>query len=146
MPLYTIHENFHIQLYGISGIAENKDWGATGMRLMNKMWPEVKSRNMPNKGLNVWVYEEGNKMFTGVELTAPPPKDTILEPKEVNLPKYVYYKHIGPYDKLQEAGATIAAQLKQDGIRTGLPYLEIYGHWTEDPSKLETEMLWSIQP
>jgi len=141
---YSIRENLHIVLYGISGVAENKEWGKTGMELMNKMWKEVKSREFPNKGINVWVYEPGNKMFAGVELTAPPPADTLLERKEITLPKYIYYLHIGPYDRISASFNRLSTEFQQAGIKNGLPYLELYGHWTEDPSKLETELLWSI--
>ena len=143
--IYTIRENFHIELYGISGIAENQDWANTGMGLMNKMWQEVKTRGLENRGINVWVYEEGNKMFAGVELMVPPPGDTTLEPKKVKLSKYIYYKHTGPYDKIKESFSKVSGELKQDGIKVGLPYLEIYGHWTEEVTKLETEMLWCLK-
>lgn len=141
---YAIRENFHIEIYGISGVAENKEWGKTGMALMDKMWKEVKGREFPNKGLNVWVYEPGDRMFAGVELTAAPPADTILERKEVSIPKYVHYVHIGSYHTIPVSFNRLKAEFDQAGIKTGLPYLEIYGHWTEDESKLETELLWAV--
>jgi hypothetical protein len=139
-----IRENFEIELYGLSGIALKQNWADTGMGLMNKMWQEVKSHNLEHLGINVWVYESGNKMFAGVGLKAPPLSDTILELKKIHLSRYAYYKHIGPYDKIGEAGSKILEELSQKGIKTRLPYLEIYGHWMEDASKLETEMLWSL--
>jgi len=97
MASFTIRENFHIEVYGISGVAENKEWGKTGMALMDRMWKEVKTRQFPNKGLNVWVYEPGDRLFAGVELTAAPPADTVLERKEISILKYVHYVHIGTY-------------------------------------------------
>ena len=141
---YTLRENFHIELYGVSGVAVNQDWAGTGMALMDKMWKEVKTRKFENTGINVWVYEPGDKMFAGVGLLTPPPADTILEPKKVILPKYVYYKHIGSYHGIKDSFIRLKAEFDQAGIKTGLPYLEIYGHWTEDESKLETELLWTL--
>jgi|SRR5579872_3963730 len=136
-------KDLRLSLYGLSGIAIDKNWAKTGMDLMNKMWHQVKSHNLPNKGINVWVYEPGDKMFTGVELLAPPPPDVTLEHKEVFLPEYIYYKHIGPYDKIKDAFPKVKAEMDKRGIKHGLPYLEIYGHWTEDSSRLETELLWT---
>jgi len=111
---------------------------------MNRMWREVRSRDLANKGINIWVYEPGNAMFAGVELIAPPPADLALDRKEVFLAKYVYFKHIGSYDGIKDSGLRVSEEFKRAGIKTGLPYLEIYGHWTEDESKLETELLWAV--
>jgi hypothetical protein len=35
-------------------------------------------------------------------------------------------------------------ELKRNGFSPGFPYIEIYGHWTEDETKLETELLMSL--
>jgi len=139
---FITSKNFNADVYGISGVAVKGNWADTGMKLMNKMWEQVKANNLKHKGINIWVYEEGDKMFAGVELEAPPPPGTGLELKQVRLPEYIYYKHIGPYDKIGEACTLVLEQLRQQSITTRFPYLEIYGHWTADPSKLETEMLW----
>jgi hypothetical protein len=31
------------------------------------------------------------------------------------------------------------------GLKATLPYIEIYGHWTDDDSKLETELLVAVE-
>ena len=139
---FTIKNNFSADVYGFSGVAVKGNWADTGMKLMNKMWEQVKANNLKHKGINIWVYEAGDRMFAGVELDAPPPPGTGLELKQVRLPEYVYYNHIGPYDKIGEACTLVLEQLRQQSITTRFPYLEIYGDWTPDPSKLETEMLW----
>ena len=71
-----IKKDLRLSLYGVSGVAVNRDWAAAGMSLMNKMWGQVK--------------------------------------------------------------------LDRQRINHRLPYLEIYGHWTEDTSRLETELCWRI--
>jgi hypothetical protein len=140
----TFHENFDIDLYGFSAVAANQDWPGTGMALMNKLWPIVKSQNLKNKGINVWVYEPGDWMFAGVELESPPPPESGLERKTIHLAKYAHVKHVGPYRKIAETFPRAMEEIKKLGIREYLPYLEIYGHWTEDESKLETDLLWNI--
>lgn len=139
-----VRKDFHLTLYGFSGPATPGRWADTGMRLMNRLWHEVKSRNLPNKGLNVWVYDAGDNLFAGVELTAAPPEDSPLEKKTMHLARYVSYKHVGPYDKIGDSIAAAQQEFKNLGIRASRPYLEIYGHHHDDPNQLETEMLWNL--
>ncbi|MEP6613502.1 MAG: hypothetical protein ABJA76_16490, partial [Mucilaginibacter sp.] len=114
---------------------------ATAFALMDKMWPVIKSKGLKHKGLNIWVYEPGEKIFAGVELEDNAITDTGLEQKTVLLTKYAYYKHIGPYSQLKQAGDNMRNELQKMGLKPVLPYIEIYGHWTNDESKLETELL-----
>ena len=136
---------FSVNLYGFSGTVENKHWKETGFRLMNKLWESVKTHNLKNKGLNTWVYEKNNSLFAGVELEQDAAPGTELEHKKIILPKYVYYKHTGPYNQIESAGAKIILELNQRNIKTCMPYLEVYGHYTADGAKLETEMLWCLE-
>ncbi len=102
MNVEIIQKNFILNIYGFSGTAVNKEYAATAFKLMDKMWQTVKSKELKNKGLNIWVYEIHDKMFSGVELYETPDPRTGLEHKEINLPKYAYYKHIGPYHLLKQ--------------------------------------------
>jgi hypothetical protein len=140
----SIRKDFNISLFGFSGVAPRQDWAVTGKRLMDRLWHEVRSFKIPNKGLNVWVYDEGSQLFTGVELLTPPPTGSPLENKTISLPAYAWYKHVGPYSELKMTYEAAREEFKRAGIHAGLPCIEIYGHWTDDPSKLETELLWNI--
>ena len=145
MDVEILNSEFELVLYGISGTATNNNWGETGFRLMNKMWEKVRSNNLKNKGINVWVYEPNGKMFTGVELDKAPENDTGLELKQINLTKYAYYKHIGPYSLLAQAYLKMRTYLSNNNLETCLPSLEIYGHWNQNESKLETEILMCLK-
>jgi effector-binding domain-containing protein len=112
---------------------------------MDKMWKAVKGNNLKNKGLNIWVYEPGEMVFAGVELEESPKQETGLEIKSINLIKYAYYKHIGPYNLIKQTGQAMNDELKRRGYETDLPYIEIYGHWTNDETKLETELLVNLK-
>ena len=37
------------------------------------------------------------------------------------------------------------SELKSKGLETELPYIEIYGHWTSDETKFETELLMTLK-
>lgn len=137
--------NFNLYIYGFSGIAVHKDYVGTAFKLMNKMWQAVKSNNLKNKGLNVIVYEEDEKVFAGVELYEAPENSIGLERKSITLNKYAYHKHVGSYNLIKQAGQQMRDELKNKGLETCLPYIEIYGHWTEDESRLETELIMCLK-
>ena len=112
---------------------------------MDRMWQIVKSNNLKNNGLNIWVYEENESVFAGVELNEIPNQENGLEQKNITLLKYAYYKHIGPYHLIGQAVQNMTDDLKSRGFETHLPYIEIYGHWTNDETKLETELLFCLK-
>ena len=144
MKVEIIHKNLTIDMYGFSGMAVNNDYAGTAFKLMGKTWQVVKTNNLKNKGMNIWVYERNEMVFAGVELHDPPHHTTGLEHKVVVLPRYAYYKHIGPYKLIQQAGQNMKVDLRERGYETKWPYVEIYGHWTNDETKLETDLLMSL--
>ncbi len=145
MNIEIRNEPLRLDIYGFGGIAVNKDYAGTAFQLMNRMWQTVKSNHVSNKGLTIWVYEQDERVFAGVELNDIPAHDAGLEQKSITLLKYAYYKHIGPYHLIKQAGQNMTAELQRQGYKTILPYIEIYGHWTNDETKLETELLMCLQ-
>lgn len=62
-----------------------------------------------------------------------------FERKTVRLTRYAYWKHVGPYRLIPATGAAMTKALEARGERTGWPMVEVYGHWSNDESKLKTE-------
>lgn len=145
MNVEIINKNLMLGIYGFSGIAVNKDYAETAFKLMDKMWQTVKSNNIKNKGINIWVYEENEKVFAGVELNDIPEPNNGLQQKSITLTKYAYYKHIGSYNLIKQVGQNMRDELRSKGLETIFPYIEIYGHWTSDETKLETELLMCLK-
>ena len=145
MRLEIINSSLTLNICGFSGIARNKDYSATAFKLMNRMWKTVKSKKLENKGLNIWVYEEDYRVFAGLELSDMLNQDTGLEQKSIILLKYAYYKHVGPYSLIKREAQNMKDELKRKGYENILPYIEIYGHWTNDETKLETELLMCLK-
>lgn len=145
MDIQLIQQPLRLRLDGFSGTAVNQNYGDTGFKLMNRMWEVVKSRGLKNKGINVWVYEPGDRVFAGVELEEAPGGETGLEHKEISLSKYAYFKHVGSYGLLKQVYASLREELKTRGMVPSYPGLEIYGHWDPDESKLETEILMAVR-
>ncbi|MFB9841758.1 GyrI-like domain-containing protein [Mucilaginibacter ginsenosidivorans] len=141
MIVEIVTKDFNLTLYGFSGTAVNKNYGDTGFKLMNKMWETIRTKNLKHKGMNVWVYGPNEEVFAGVEFDPAMQENTGLEVKQISLSKYAYYKHIGPYSGLAYAYAKMRAYLAENNLKAVSPGLEIYGHWSQDESKLETEIL-----
>ena len=145
MNIEIITKDTELNIYGFSGTAFNKDYAGTAFKLSGKMWETVKANNLKNKGLNIWIYESNDRVFAGVELYNTPNSDIGLKQKIMSLKKYAYYKHIGSVKLIKQVGTNMINELKSKGLETELPYIEIYGHWTNDETKFETELLMSLK-
>lgn len=143
MDTQIINEPLEISIYGFAGTVFNKDYTGTAFSLMNKMWTIVKSQNIPNEGMNIWVYEPGEQIFAGVKLKGVPPADSGLEFKKIILNSYAYYKHIGPYNLIPQAGSKMKREITEMGYEVSMPYIEIYGH--ASPTDSETELLMALK-
>jgi hypothetical protein len=146
MNIEIVTKNYQLDIYGFGGIATNKDYAGIALRLSGKMWEIVKANGLKNKGMNIWVYETGDKVFAGVELENHNDANAHgLEKKKISLEKYAYYKHVGPYNLIKQTGQDMTNQLTVQGFEVTLPYIEIYGHWTGDEAKSETELLMCLK-
>jgi predicted transcriptional regulator YdeE len=145
MQIEIVTTPLHLHIHGFSGVAVNKDYVGMAFLLMDKMWKIVKDKKLKNKGLNIWVYESGERVFAGVELDETLTEDAGLEEKDIRLSKYGAYKHVGPYNLIRQAGQAMTSELQKMGYKITQPYIEIYGHWTNDESKLETDLIVAIE-
>ncbi len=145
MKVDIIYKKLIVDIHGFSGVAINKDYAGTAFRLMDKMWQTVRAKELKNKGINIWVYEPNESVFAGVELDDSNNPDTGLERKNIELLKYACYKHVGSYSLLKQAGINMREELKKKGFEIELPYIELYGHWMKDETKLETELLMALK-
>jgi len=145
MNIEIVVEPLTLVLYGVSGQVEGKNYGVTGQRLMDVLWKEIRAKGLKHKGINHWVYEDGEMLFTGVELEGPVGSECELVRKKVTVPRYAYGKHIGPISELGMVYAGIHQALRSKGLQPCYPSIEIYGHWTEDESKMETEIIVAIE-
>jgi hypothetical protein len=146
MDISIVTKHFELDVYGFGGIATNKDYAGTAFKLSGKMWEVVKANGLKNKGKNIWVYEVADKVFAGVELDNPSNNNNFgLEKITISLEKYAYFKHIGPYNLIKRTGQNMTNELNKEGFEITLPYIEIYGHWASDETKLETELLMCVK-
>jgi len=140
-----IKKDLELTLYGFSGMAVNKDYAGTAFKLSDQVWQKVREQKFDHKGMNIWVYGSGEMVFAGVEFNSPPLQSIELEQKIILLPTYAYYRHVGPYHLISKCGNEMTSELKSRGFETTEPYIEMYGHWTADETKLETELIMAIK-
>lgn len=146
MDIQIVTTDPRITIFGFGAIATNKDYTGTAFKLSSKMWEVIKANGLKNKGKNVWVYTTDDKVFAGVELEDQFIDNSYgLEKLSLSLEKYAYFKHVGPYNLIKQTGRNMSIELAKQGFETTLPYIEIYGHWSGDESKAETELLMSLK-
>lgn len=146
MNIEIITAKLQLEVFGFGSVAVNKDYTGTAFKLSGSMWELVKSNNIKNKGKNIWIYDSADKVFAGVELENN--TDGIssgLEHKILEIEKYAHYRHIGPYHLIKRSGQMMTEQLSNMGFEITTPYVEIYGHWVKDETKLETELIMSLK-
>ncbi len=136
-----VNEPFRVTLFGYSGPIRDGDVATSGRQLMDRMWQEVKGRQLANQGINYWVYLPNNKMFTGVELSDPAMTVDGLERLEVELKRYAKHLHVGPYSTLPEVWPRLMGELHHQGFKMAGIALEVYGHMNPGPAKCETTIL-----
>jgi hypothetical protein len=107
-------------------------------------WDLVKKLGIKG-GRNVAVYLDGEiNMEIGQEVAAPFSNTGELVCSSTPGGEVATTAHIGPYDLLGKAHEAIR-QWASDHKRTFAgPNWEIYGHWTDDPTQLRTDVFYLL--
>lgn len=141
-------EAFSVSLVGASKRHEKSACYGDDIRaLLDRVWPVLRQNKVSNRGLNHVVYGPQDDVFAGVEadLADGEVEALGLEKRTVQVGQYVYWKHVGPYQLLGNACIELRQWIESAGRRTAYPLIEKYGHWTDDESKLETELIQAIE-
>lgn len=135
------NEKFSVVLCGASKRRQpGTCYGDDIRALLDRVWPVLRQHKIPNRGRNHVVYGPNDDVFAGVEADVADAASIGLENREVQLDRYIYGKHVGPYNLLPGACELLRKWVESQGYRPVAPLVEIYGHWTDDQSKLEIEM------
>lgn len=120
-----------------------KCYGDEIKKLLDHVLGIIRGRSIANKGIN-WVIYDAGALFARAELIPAEMEVSGLERRVVRLGRHAYWKHVGPYQLLGETCAAMKKSVEVQGLRPGAPLIEIYGHWNEDPAKLETEIVFPV--
>lgn len=136
------NQPFSVVLYGASRKHQKGACYGDDIRaLLDRVWPLIKQHQIANRGLNHVVYGPNDDVFAGVEADVADPAAVGLERREVQLDRYAFVKHVGPYSGLPAACEALHKWIQSQGLRSIQPLIEKYGHWCDDESKLETELI-----
>ena len=111
---------------------------------LDQVWAFLRTNQVPNSGLNVFLYHPpehpGAAMSIDFGVQLSKRFDDAGHVKCVETPsgEVAQAIHIGPYDRLGAAHAAIHRWCKTNHQPTASSSWEIYGHWNNDPEKLET--------
>jgi effector-binding domain-containing protein len=148
---YDIHETETTErtLMAVPDEARFGELPATIRSGFDKVWPYLRAQGAKT-GHNVVVYrkyDRGAGVMTidvGVQVDAPLAGDGTVVPVTTPGGKVATTVHIGPYEKLGAASSALLEYCKARGYRIG-PTWEEYGDWTDDPTKLRTNVYQAIE-
>ena len=133
---------FEKRLYGRSKpVLENHKSVDAMFAAMDETWGIVRGNSIPNAGLNHIVYTNAQHVFAGLEIIGSVDTSWELEQVDLVIPRYIYYRHVGPYDLLGQAYSSVNAEIAAKGLVTTGLSREFYGQWSRDPAKLVVELL-----
>jgi effector-binding domain-containing protein len=116
---------------------------------LDQVWPQIKDRS----GLNVVLYHPSEPTGLGKEFDI----ETGVEVPEGFVPKAPVYvtetpagrvvtaAHLGPYDQMSATYRAIDDYVRQQGLRLVGPSWEVYGHASDDPAKLRTDIFFPVE-
>ncbi|MFC5650228.1 cysteine-rich CWC family protein [Paenibacillus solisilvae] len=145
MRLELRNDPLTLTLYGTAAAQDkNKSMSNQVMEAIRQTWAAVGEMGLTTTGINYVAYEQDQVLFAGVDLTSPQPEQSTLTKREYHAAQYAYYKHIGPYHQLPDVHHQIQSDLRSAEHPFVSPTIEVYGHWNEDETKLETEIYYPL--
>ena len=117
---------------------------------LDRVWPVIRAMPSRKAGRNVAVYRplgsDEVEILAGVEIDGR--FDDVGEVSCLETPggQAATATHVGPYDKMGATYDAIGIEVAGKGRRLAGRNFEVYGHWTDDPTKLETEIYMLLMP
>ncbi|MBS1858874.1 MAG: GyrI-like domain-containing protein [Acidobacteria bacterium] len=119
---------------------------------LDRVWEFLRTQpGLRTDGHNVFLYHHAARrdlpmdVDFGVEVTRRFEPAGEVYPTETPAGMVAVAQHVGPYDRMKEAHDAIHAwQLANSREFAGTSW-ETYGDWSEDPSKLETTILYLLR-
>jgi effector-binding domain-containing protein len=109
-----------------------------------------RNKDLWSDGHNVFLYhhvdrpEDGMPIDFGVDVTRRFDPEGEICCVETPAGEAAVMVHRGPYRGLSETHAALHAWCASHGRKIGAYSLEVYGDWTDDPSKLETTIAYLL--
>ena len=106
-----------------------------------EVWTAIKAHHVAGAGRHVALYlDEAITLEVGVEISAAFAGTTDLLRSATPAGRVAAVTHLGSYDGLYDAHQAIHIHCRKHGHALAGPNWEIYGHWTDDPAQLRTDV------
>ena len=125
---------------------------STFRRYLDQVYDAARAGAVKLDGQNVFVYRPVTDRPTeldvafGVGVTAPFAAAGAVEPTALPVGEVATTTHWGNYATLGGAHAAIDEWCRSHGRRRAGPSWELYGHWTDDESRLRTDVFHLLEP
>jgi len=116
--------------------------------LLDVVWDFAAKAGLKTDGHNVVLYSDvgpsGVTIDAGVRVVEP--FDGIGVIKSISTPagRVATTAHIGPYDELPQAHKAVDEWCRANDHPLAGPNWELYGHWTDDPAALRTDVFYLL--
>ncbi len=134
------------------GAARLGEIGRAAMPALDRVWAFLKTHPELRRpgGRNVFLYHHTAdrdapfEIDFGVEISRPFAARDGIGVVETPAGEAARTLYIGAYSQMHPAHQAIHAWCREHGARIGAMSWEVYGDWTEDESKLETEIFYLL--
>lgn len=132
----------------VRGRAAIADLSSVVPAAIGEVWTLIRARQFSGAGRNVAVYYGDTTSIVNIEcgVEAPPgfegDSDVLLSTTPSGL--VAHTDHLGDYRRLGQAHAAIRSWCASNGHRLRGPNWEIYGHWSDDPAKVRTDVFYLL--
>jgi effector-binding domain-containing protein len=118
-------------------------------QLCGEVWQFAKTAGLPRPGRHVALYlqdQEERDIEVGAEVWATFTGDGRVVCSSLPTGAVARVEHFGPYSRLGDAHAAVRQWCAAQGHALAGPFWEIYGHWTDDPTQLRTDVCYLLPP
>jgi len=125
---------------------------STFRRYLDQVYAAAREGLVALDGQNVFVYRDAADQPTdadvafGVGVTAPFVAVGNVQPTALPTGEVATTTHWGNYSRLGTAHRAVIDWCHGHGRRLAGPRWEIYGHWTEDEARLQTDVFYLLEP
>jgi effector-binding domain-containing protein len=141
------------QLAAVTGMATMPELSHVILDRLTVVWNFLRQKQVTSTCHNVIVYlnsttTSGNEtlfdMLLGVEVHEVLPVSDTVKPAETSAGPVAVTTHWGPYDQLAEVHSAIRQWARDNSLPLAGPSWEVYGDWSDDPSKLRTDVFYLL--
>ena len=116
---------------------------------LDQVWAFLRTQpGLRTDGHNVFLYHHVARVVVtvdfGVQVARPFDGDGDVRCVATPAGRVASTVHRGPYDRLGDAHAAVAAWCEGSARAIGAASWEIYGDWSDDPAKLETQVVYLL--